>query len=105
LISTHHPLITVVANGDGTVSIAGAAAAVPPGSVVQIRNATRGIPGAAPPAADNGSFISNPIAAAPGDTLIIDVNGVATSFVVTVGDTFPFVLDASRLDDPSQRPR
>ena len=104
-IGTSNPRLTAGNNSDGTVTIAGASDAVPPGSVVQVTNATRGIPGSVPTATDHGSFVSNPIAAAPGDTLIIDTNGGTISFVVTVGDTFPFVLDVSRLDDPSQHLR
>jgi Bacterial Ig-like domain (group 1) len=95
--------ITVTNNNDGTVTVAGAAGAVPSGSSVNLTNATSGTSSSVPAAADDGSFVSAPIVASPEDRIIVDVNGSPARIAVTVGGTLPLIPDVSRLDDGSQR--
>jgi hypothetical protein len=95
--------ITVVDSGGGTVIVAGATGTVPSGSSVNLTNATSGISSSVAVVADDGSFVSAPIVASLNDRIIIDVNGSPARIAVTVGNTFPFILDVSRLDDASQR--
>ena len=95
--------ITVTNNNDGTVTVAGAAGAVPSGSSVNLTNATSGPSSSVPVVADDGSFVSAPIVASPDDRIIIDVNGSPPRIAVTVSGTFLFILDVSRQRGKSRR--
>jgi hypothetical protein len=92
--------ITVVNNGNDTVTVAGAPGAVLPSSIVNV-TVGDGTP-LSVTASDNGSFRTPPVPATQGAKILIDNDGPAR-IAVTAGDTFAFILDASRLDDPTQR--
>lgn len=92
---------TVIDNSDGTVTVAGGTGAVSPGSPVQLTNVTNGTTTSVTAGTD-GRF-SAVITGVSGNTILIDVSDGLAKTTVTVGDTFPFILNVSRLDDPTQR--